>query len=275
MSKADLAFANCTQAEGWISETREDFEIFLDHDPDGCVTAFDHGQRIGICIATRYDCFGFIGQLIVIPEKRGAGCGRALLSKAIDYLKGFWLQNIYLDGVPRAISLYKRAGFLEICLSLRFIGTINGFSIPPIRNMNPYDLQDVTLLDRKAFGSDRSNFLMQRFNRYPDLCKVLEVNHRILGFIMGKLRKNLVVAGLWIVSPEVEHPECLLISLAAGYTGNPISLGVHADNEIAVRLFTKLNLIARDNPPTRMGLDQKEHFSYPAMCCAIGPPAKG
>jgi ribosomal protein S18 acetylase RimI-like enzyme len=226
-------------------------------------------------MATRYEHVGFIGQLIVIPEKRETGIGRRLLTAAIDYLNSFHLRNIYLDGVPRAISLYKQAGFHEICPSLRFMGTIDGRSVPSVRNMTPDDFKDVARLDREAFGSDRSDFLLQRFKRYTYLGKVLEVNHQILGFIMGKARENLVVAGPWIVSPAVEHPQDLFISLGSVVPGIPISLGVLADSRQAVRLLKQLNLYARENPPTRMGLYKKEHLSNPGMCFAVGSPAKG
>ena len=43
---SDLDFAaSCTQAEGWSSETREEFAGFLAHDPGGCFLAERDGPR--------------------------------------------------------------------------------------------------------------------------------------------------------------------------------------------------------------------------------------
>ena len=88
MRKEDLTFAaECTKAEGWVSENRDMLDSFFLNDPEGCLVAEEDGRQVGICIATNYISYGFIGELIVRPDVRGVGIGTALLNKAVEFLK--------------------------------------------------------------------------------------------------------------------------------------------------------------------------------------------
>jgi len=99
MSKSDLDFAaNCTQAEGWISETREDLRYFSDRDRDGCFTAFDQWSVDWDLYRYALRSFWIYRAIDCDPlKKRGMGLWRALLYAAIEYLKRFELQ-VYLPG---------------------------------------------------------------------------------------------------------------------------------------------------------------------------------
>ena len=127
MQKADLQFAaQCTSAEGWVSEDLTTLEGFFLNDPGGCLLAEADGQPIGICIATCYGSSGFIGELIVIPDVRGRGVGAALLNQAVRGLKERGVETVYLDGVLNAVPLYERNGFRKVCRSWRFSGIPKG-----------------------------------------------------------------------------------------------------------------------------------------------------
>ena len=87
MQPEDLDFAAaCTAAEGWRTQTRAEFEGFYAHDPEGCLIAEAAGTPVGICVGTSYGGppsggYGFIGELIVVPEARGRDTGRLLLDR--------------------------------------------------------------------------------------------------------------------------------------------------------------------------------------------------
>ena len=128
MTQKDILFAiKLAIHVGWTSEDRDMFRAFLFHDPDGCFIAEENNDPAGICIATPYQESGYFGELIVAPKYRNHGVGTRLLRAAMDYLKSRQIKNIYLDSVPRAVSLYERHGFKKICLSLRFSGRIPGY----------------------------------------------------------------------------------------------------------------------------------------------------
>jgi len=138
MQPSDLDFAaECTAREGWASETRQEFEGFLAYDLGGCFVAEVNGRRVGICIATPYVGFGFVGELIVAKAVRGHGIGRRLLEHSVQYLHDCGAQTVYLDGVLAAVSLYERVGFRRVCRSLRFHGHLRAESHSILPSFQP------------------------------------------------------------------------------------------------------------------------------------------
>ncbi len=275
MQPADLDFAaQCTAREGWASETRAEFAGFYAYDPAGCFLAEAEGQRIGICVATSYGVAGFVGELIVVPERRGQGVGRRLLERAIEYLHGRGTQSIFLDGVTAAVPLYARLGFRKVCRSLRFAGAMAGRSPAGVRAMRPDDLATVGQMDRQAFGADRAFFLERRLALYPELCKVLDCNGQISGYIVGRRGLSSVSAGPWVVRPEAPSAAALLESLAAEVPEGRISLGVLETNGRALEIIRSLGLVERPDPPWRMVRGAGELGTSPQLY-AIGSAAKG
>jgi ribosomal protein S18 acetylase RimI-like enzyme len=276
MVSSDVEFAaTLTAHEGWLTETKEDFEGFLLYDPNGCFVAEENRDRIGMCVATAYGESGFLGELIVRNDARGRGVGTQLMQHAIAYLSHRGVRNIYLDGVEGAIPLYERLGFRKVCRSLRFSGKLRGDRYPWIRAMTPADLAVVTEMDRGVFGADRSFFLQRRLSLHPQLCQVLEVEGQIRGFIMGRARADLVSAGPWVVPSHVARPDQLLAGLAAVGDGPDLALGVLEVNSHAVKMMQDLDLSQRPHPPWRMVLGASASLGSSEEAYAIGSAAKG
>ena len=279
MLPSDLDFAaGCTAAEGWGSETRPVFESFLAHDPAGCFVAeLPPGERVGICVATSYGQYGFVGELIVVKERRGRGIGRQLLEHAVGYLRSRGAQSILLDGAPAAIPLYERAGFRRVCRSLRFTGALPGRAHPRARAMQAADLEAVGRVDRRAFGADRRFFLERHLSLQPELCRVLEDGGEIAGFIMGRRMGDRVAVGPWVVQPGVRRPGDLLESLAAEAGGDEVSLslGILETALEAAATVRSLGFADRPDPPWRMALGPAARLGVSPGCYAIGFAAKG
>jgi predicted N-acetyltransferase YhbS len=293
---SDLDFAaSCTAAEGWHTQTRAEFEGFYAHDPQGCLIAEQDDTPVGICIGTLYGGppsggYGYVGELIVVPEARGQGIGRRLLDTAIEYLRRQGAQGIYLDAVRAAVPLYERAGFRKLCPSLRFSGTIEGRAHTDghpmrahrvrahrvrARKMCAADLDAICALDREAFGADRSFFLQRRRRCFPTLARVLEQGGRIAGFALATRVDDLIAVGPWIARPEVERPGDLLESLALAAPGCTLGLGILESNPAAVQVARELGLSEREDPPWRMVLGPADDLGMSPMAYAIGSPAKG
>lgn len=276
MRSSDLDFAaGCTAAEGWASETRQEFEGFFAHDPGGCLVAENDGQQRGICIATSYGESGFIGELIVAPEMRGRGIGRQLLERAIEHLRSRGAQNILLEGDPPAMPLYKRAGFRTVCRSARFVGVLQAPSHRHVRYMRAQDLDAVAEIDREVFGADRRFFLERSLALYPEFGKVVENRGEIAGFIMGRRGNGVVSVGPWIVQPGLEHPADLLESLAAEAGNTRLRLGVLEINSEAIATLRRLGLPEHPGAPWRMVLGPSGHLGLSHRAYAIGSAAKG
>jgi ribosomal protein S18 acetylase RimI-like enzyme len=276
MQETDIDFASrCTSAEGWSSETREVFEGFFEHDPEGCFIAEAGDRKIGICVATSYGTTGFIGELIVVEEMRGRGVGRRLLEHSIALLRKRGAKSVLLDGDLAAVPLYEKTGFRKICRSLRFIGKIRGKTHPHVRGMTPDDLGTILDIDRQAFGGDRSFFLHYWFGLYPRLCKVLVTNEDITAFIMGHHGNQIVSAGPWVVREGSEKAFDLIESLALESGDLDLRIGVLETNSEAVRAIRSSGTLKSQEPSWRMVLGEETSLASSDQCYAIGSAAKG
>ena len=200
----DFFVASVTR-EGWLSETRASFEAFFAHDSNGCFVAEEGDKRIGMIVATAYNTCGFLGELVVMPERRGQGIGRQLMQHAVGYLQHKGIRSIYLDGDTPAVPLYERLGFRVVCKSLRFLGQLDPGGKTDARPMTPDDLDTILPLDSDAFGADRSFFLKRRLDTFPQLCYVID-NDGIAGYIMGQPGHGVVTVGPWYVQDESTPP---------------------------------------------------------------------
>lgn len=275
MNREDLDFAaQCTAAEGWVSEGYAGFLGFYAHHSPGCLLAEISGKPVGICIATPYGTSGFIGELIVKPEARGQGIGAALLDRAIDILRQAGARTIYLDGMVKAVDLYERHGFRKVCRSLRLRGEIQGHLSPEIRPMQVQYLEQVFTLDWQAFGADRSFFIRQRLEHFPELSKILMQEDRVMGYILGRRGTDWASAGPWVVSREAEHPVQLLYAFASE-VNTPFSVGVLESHRQAVELARSLGFVERADSPWRMALGPEENLGKSLECYGVGSAAKG
>ncbi len=276
MRAGNLPFAAaCTAGEGWVSEDLATLEGFYAYDPLGCFVAEAGGLQIGICIATSYGRSGFIGELIVHPERRGKGVGAALLTHAVNYLHTRGAKTIYLDGVLKAVDLYERNGFQKVCRSWRFSGQPNGRSSPFIRRMETSDLDDVAALDKAAFGEERSFFLHRRLTLFPTLGYVLVEKGKVAGYILGREGEKWISAGPMVTHTESAHAEDLLLAFALQARGRPVSVGILDANPTAFGLVRSLGFEPRTDSPWRMAAGEKKGLGASPACYAIGSAAKG
>lgn len=276
MQPGDLVFAaECTDMEGWVSENYAQFEIFYQHDPQGCFIARLEGNPAGICVATSYTQNGFIGELIVKEEYRQCGIGQALLKHAVAYLQKSGASTVYLDGVVAAIPLYERNGFRKICRSSRFSGHLSGKLSASVRPMLAGDLPEVCHLDRQAFGDDRSFFLSSRLEHFSDLCKVLVEEGRIRGYICGRSGEGYVAGGPWVIANENIDPMPLLESLVCEARESILSIGVLESNTRAIALVRSLGLAERVDNPWRMAFGLGDDLGRSPECLGVGSAAKG
>jgi ribosomal protein S18 acetylase RimI-like enzyme len=237
MLTKDLDFAiSLTMAEGWQS-IKEDFEELLLFDQYGSFIAEINGEPIGMVCSISYGPFGFIGNLIVRNEYRKQSYGITLMNHAIEYLKKKDTGVIMLDGVPAAASLYKKLGFQEVCRSLRYEGHVEPKVSENARDMEDKDMMHILGIDRKHFGANRFLFLGGGLSRDPDLARVMEIDGKIVGYIMGSRRHNSVRLAPWVISDRTELAGEMLQDFAVRAEGNEIRLGVLATNNHATRLM--------------------------------------
>lgn len=275
--QSDVLFAaQLTQKENWRSETDKEMGTFFAHDPDGCFIAEVNGKPVGICVATAYQQNGFIGELIVIPEARGKGVGKALLHSSLDYFQSKNIQQVYLDGVIKAVPLYEKTGFKTINRSLRFFGQIPGepdINCEPITTDN---IQPVLDLDQKLFGDDRGFFLNKRVENYPHLCFILFAENKIQGYLFGREgHGGWITVGPWVSLLPVEQGFSLIKHFQHEIGNQPFSIGILEHQTAVTRTLVLHGLQPQPDPPKRMGYQTQENLGDSPFCFAIGSPAKG
>jgi len=274
LSDIDFAF-ECTDGEGWQSSTKDSFFSFLEYDPDGCFVAEDKGEKIGICVASKYKNNGFIGELIVVENQRGKGFGKQLFEKAIKYLKSYNIENIYLDGDLDAVPIYEKYGFRKVCKSLRFNGRIEANKSGMIRSATDKDMNQVCELDRTLFGDDRSYFLQRRQSLFPEYFHVAEIDNRITGYISAQPGNGLIAVGPWALTGKSLSPVSLLESLATEVSDQELRIGVLESNSEAADLMRSLDSFKEQSYCWRMVQGISDTLGTSSSLFAVGSGAKG
>ncbi len=121
--EAIMALERTGIAHPWTSDSIEG--LINDHDKAGLKACDDDGKLIGYIGAAYVLDEAEIGNLCVLPEYRGKGTGRKLLSSMIELLKSKGCSTVYLEveetNVP-AISLYEKFGFQKYNLRKDYYG---------------------------------------------------------------------------------------------------------------------------------------------------------
>src|SRR5580658_3995749 len=88
MRQSDLAFADSLRALAGWNQTMADWQRFLTMQPEGCFLAEWDGAQAGTATTVVYGSdLAWIGMVLVHPEFRRRGIGRALLLKCIEHLR--------------------------------------------------------------------------------------------------------------------------------------------------------------------------------------------
>jgi GNAT superfamily N-acetyltransferase len=218
----DLALA-LTDAENWGYQ-RSDFERLISLAPDGCFVARSTLRRIGIIATTRHGDYGFLGTLIVMKNHRQKGIGEALFAHAMTYLEERGTKTIELDGVFPAVSLYRRLGFCDKHLSLRFVRPPSPCDAQS-RELLTVSTEEIVRFDREHSRIDRSAVLTRFCNDFRD--SILAIGNEKLSayaFVKPRVDGSMAVGPLLAKSPDIAI--VLLKTILGRFHDRPIVIGV-------------------------------------------------
>ena len=232
----DIEFALIqTVREGW-GATQALFETCLAHDPEGCFIAEENGRRVGMITTTRYSHTGWVGNLIVVPERRRQGLGYRLMSHGMARLTDRGVRTIWLEADPMGIRLYRRVGFVDQFESRRFRREPPHEAKPSSADrLGAPDLPTIAEYDTAAFGDDRARLLALLFGKATAAYWIRD-GRRPRGYAFVLPTASGVSIGPWVAADR-EVADNLLRRILVEFTHHSLVMGVPDVNRAAAGLF--------------------------------------
>ncbi len=277
MTPADFSFADSLRALAGWNQTIEDWKRLLALSPDGCFIAQWNGTPAGTATTI---CYGqdlaWIGMVLVQPDFRGRGIGRALLTCCLDHLRSGESECIKLDATLQGKLLYERLGFQKEWHLTRW--ECQTVKIPPsqareeVRAYTDADAEAVSVLDRAAFGASRRDFLQSLLGGGSQTL-IHETNQGMAGY--GTLREGARARYLGpLVVRSTSSNEPLVHSLLTPALGQIVFWDIPDANSAAVTLAKRLGFTAQRHL-VRMFLGTNRCPGDPRQYYAIADPAVG
>jgi ribosomal protein S18 acetylase RimI-like enzyme len=270
MTESDVPFAvSLTDQEGW-GHTAADFSRLMRLEPEGCFLARENDQPVGMITSTRHGDYAFLGDLIVRPGDRGHGIGAALMTHAVAYLQSHGVRTIELDGVFAAVSLYRRLGFRDKYLSLRFRrerSFVEAKTVP----RGSCTIDELIAYDRARTGLDRGQVLTQFMHEFSDHLFV-DRTRDIEGYAFLRAAADGLLNIGPLVADRADTAASLLSAIIAACGGHNLGIGIPEINRAGVALLRRHGFLYRP-PSLRMSMGERQ--GYESSTYAICSPEKG
>jgi len=269
LKTADISFAKqLTDREQWGYSTA-DWRRLAALEPRGCFVARQNGRRVGVITTTVYGAYAFVGSLIVVADWRGVGIGYYLLRRALDYLADLGVATVELDAVLPAAAMYRRLGFKDKYLSLRFHRPAGkALRRPPHA---PLRLTAIPAFDRAQTGIDRSRILRRYLRELRDSI-FTSGGDRLRAYGVVRPRTGGVQMIGPLVAAEPAAADDVFDRIVRHYRASALVMGVPAMNPTAAVLAIKHGFRYR-NPSLRMYKGSK--LNYEDAVYGILSPEKG
>jgi GNAT superfamily N-acetyltransferase len=242
MSPGDIPAAmRLKQSAGW-NQSAQDWMNILALEPEGCWVYEAEGTVAG---STTAICYGrdlaWIGMVLVLPEFRGRGFGRALMEHALEYLARRRVQAIRLDATDMGRPLYEKLGFRDECMIERWAASAVAVSPPdePICAAPLRDMTELGALDRRAFGAGRNRVIEQLIACFP--AESLRARD---GFVMARPGSGAHFLGP-CVAAGAATARGLIEAALAGHAGEAVFWDLLPENSEAARLAAGLGFTCK------------------------------
>lgn len=237
MTPADIPSAVLiAQSIGWHHQPT-DWERLFHWSPDGCFVVEESDRGIvGTVSTTSYGtALGWIGMLVVAPDRQSRGLGRQLMRAALDYLITRDTACIMLDATDAGRPLYESMGFRALYKVERWAGKASTYLGPRARPIKPGDVSDLLALDTRLFGVRRTHILLRLLEENPDLAWVDYHQGTLEGYLLGYRRPQTISLGPWMSWSAASAERLLLIALEQ-LQGQAVTLQIPDTNARALIL---------------------------------------
>ncbi|GAC1451994.1 MAG: GNAT family N-acetyltransferase [Isosphaeraceae bacterium] len=228
-----------SQQAGW-NQIASDWVRFLSLQPDGCFVAERNTQPIATVTTCLFGTVGWIAMMLVEREARGQGIGRALMTRALEFLENQGARTVRLDATHLGQPLYERLGFVGDYALTRFLGRPPATETPSTTtsSFTPSLARRLHDLDRLATGTDRSRLLNHLAQAHPDNVHVTSSEPEgikpVEGFLMARPGANAFQVGPCIAREE-SGPR-LLADALQGLRNQTVLIDIPRDQLHAVEL---------------------------------------
>jgi len=245
----DFAVAQTTR-EGW-NTARQEFEVSLEHDHDGCFIAEMAGEPVAMVTTTRFKHTAWIGDLIVVPDHRRRGLGERMMNHAIRHIERLGIRTIQLEADPMGIGTCRRLGFVDRFQSLRLRSDAPHSPIDdhPCEGLTAENLRDVLPLDLAAYGDDRGRLVAGLIPRSL-AAYLLRADGRAQGYVVAFPSPEGVRLGPWVAADR-DVAARLLDRLLHDFQNAPVVTGVPGVNDAALEIL-KARRFTQTQPCLRM-----------------------
>jgi ribosomal protein S18 acetylase RimI-like enzyme len=210
MSPRDIPFADSLRSMAGWNQTVHDWAGFLAFAPNGCFIAEVDGVPAGTATTILYEGkVGWIGMVLVHPEKRRLGVGNALLRHTIASLRSQGAIAIKLDATPAGKNVYLPLGFCEEYNLTRFEGNVPTAAPPSsaehdVQSFTAAHIQQVADFDLRVFGVARPSVFSSLITRSPNLCFVTYDRSSVCGYLIAREGATALQLGPWAArSPDI------------------------------------------------------------------------
>ncbi len=275
LADADLESAMALSAEAGWNQTAEDWRFFLQFGRTFCLTRNDKPVATA-AILPYAPRFAWISMVLVTAAERRQGLARWLLRRCIEDVIAGGLVPV-LDATPAGRSVYLGLGFRDAWAMRRLVGRADGCAAAAdaaiaVRPLLDGDWPELTALDAKVFGADRSALLQALARRLPQTALVAERQGRLAGFSLG--RNGRVMAQLGPIVAADQDTAIGLVKAMLSRVRGPVALDV-PDSHTALAHWLVAHGFSAERPLTRMVHQRAVAFDDTARLFAVAGPELG
>ncbi|MCC5905966.1 MAG: GNAT family N-acetyltransferase [Balneolaceae bacterium] len=230
----DIPFAMKLKRQAGWNQLEEDWEFLINAGGKANLLATYNDKKAGTATTINYQKrFSWIGMVLVEPDYRGNGIGRALLSRSIEHAAT--MGTVRLDATPQGKKLYDTMGFKTESELARFECSEVPDKLPgpnsDCRLITKNDLKNLLVKDAQIFGANREPVLNYFYKNSPDYAFVALNNEgEISGYCFGRSGSEFEQIGP-IVAETVESAEDVLLSSMENCKGKKVITDAFTKNQ--------------------------------------------
>jgi hypothetical protein len=179
--------------------------------------------------------------VLVDPDWRGRGIGKALMSHALSFLDAQGVASVRLDATALGKPLYEKLGFVVEYELARYEGVPQGSDQShAIEKANAQDWPQLFQLDREITTADRSKFLTRLFSERQEDVRMVRSGTDVVGFLAGRPGTRAWQIGPCLATPGVGA--MLLADAAHRHAGGRVFIDIPVDNQGAANMAHRMGL---------------------------------